>query len=319
MVRRLLSNPKPATTKNAMQKLRLALDWTPNINHIGFFVAEDQGFYRDEGLEVEISDPSIDNYAVTPAKKLETGAADVAVCPTESLISYRTKATPFPIVAIAALLQKDLSAIAVRENSPIRTPKELDGKTYASYHARYEDDIVREMIRNDGGTGELGLVHPDKLGIWDTLVNGTYDATWVFRNWEGVEADAKGLELRYFNLEDYNIPYGYSPVIAASVNAVRENEELYRKFLAATKRGYQFTQENPGESVGILERVVPASDHDISVKKALALTTPYLGNPHTWGRMKPSRFDDFLNWLSDHKLETRPLKATDLYRNDLIP
>ncbi|MFT5973166.1 MAG: ABC-type nitrate/sulfonate/bicarbonate transport system substrate-binding protein, partial [Cryomorphaceae bacterium] len=54
-----------------MDKITLALDWTPNINHIGFFVALEKGFYKELGLEVEIIDPSADNYAVTPAKKVE--------------------------------------------------------------------------------------------------------------------------------------------------------------------------------------------------------------------------------------------------------
>ena len=56
-----------------MPKLTLALDWTPNINHIGFFIAQEKGFYHESGIELEIVDPSTDNYAVTPAKKVELG------------------------------------------------------------------------------------------------------------------------------------------------------------------------------------------------------------------------------------------------------
>ena len=84
-----------------MKQLTLALDWTPNINHIGFFVAQDKGFYNDLNLNVKIIDPSEDNYAVTPAKKVELGFADFALCPTESIISYQTKNKPFDMVAIA--------------------------------------------------------------------------------------------------------------------------------------------------------------------------------------------------------------------------
>ena len=302
-----------------MQTINLALDWTPNINHIGFFVAEDQGFYRDADLRVQIIDPSTDNYAVTPAKKLETGAADVALCPTESLISYRTKVTPFPLVAIAALLQEDLSAIAVPATSDITRPQQLDGRTYASYKARYEDEIVKQMIRNDGGTGDLRVAYPDKLGIWDSLVNGSYDATWVFRNWEGVEADERGYDLRYFNLKDYGIPYSYSPVLAVAEATLAEREDALGRFVAATKEGFQFTHENPGKSEGILERVLPAKDRHNNVKKALGATVPFFGNPHTWGRMKEERLQDFLDWLAEHKLETASLRAGDLFTNRLIP
>ncbi|MEM6378151.1 MAG: ABC transporter substrate-binding protein, partial [Bacteroidota bacterium] len=128
-----------------MQQLKLALDWTPNINHIGFFIAQEKGYYKKNEVEIFISDPSQDNYTVTPAKKVELGQADFALCPTESIISYRTKSKPFPMIAIAAILQEDLSAIAVLDGPQINSPKDLDGCSYASYKARYEDEIVRGM------------------------------------------------------------------------------------------------------------------------------------------------------------------------------
>ncbi|HKL16152.1 MAG TPA: ABC transporter substrate-binding protein, partial [Balneolaceae bacterium] len=191
-----------------MKKLRLALDWTPNTNHTGFFVAREKGFYKDAGIELDIQSPLDDNYSTTPAKKLELGDTDLAIAPTESLISYRTKAKPFAMRAIAALLQEDASAIATLESSGTSRPKELDEKSYASYGARYEDQIVKQMIQNDGGKGVLECHYPDKLGIWNTLVDATYDATWIFTAWEGVEAEKRGIELTTFRLGDYGIPYG---------------------------------------------------------------------------------------------------------------
>ena len=106
-----------------MQDLTLALDWTPNINHIGFFIALEKGFYEELGIRLEILDPSADNYQVTPAKKVELGKADFALCPTESIISYRTKPSPFKLIAIAAILREDLSAIAVKSSATITRPE----------------------------------------------------------------------------------------------------------------------------------------------------------------------------------------------------
>ena len=76
--------------------LKLGLDWTPNVNHIGFFVAQAKGFYESHGLELQISNPADDDYALTPAKKIELGLLDFALCPIESVISFRTKEKPFP-------------------------------------------------------------------------------------------------------------------------------------------------------------------------------------------------------------------------------
>ena len=178
-----------------MTTVTLALDWTPNTNHTGFFVAQQAGFYADVGLQVALHSPYEDNYARTPAKKLEQGDADLAIAPSESVLSYRTKTQPAQFVAIAALLHADTSAIATLADSSMQRPADLDGKTYASYHARYEDAIVRQMIRNDGGTGELTICYPEKLGIWDTLLTGDADATLIFRAWEGIVAETQGVVL----------------------------------------------------------------------------------------------------------------------------
>lgn len=86
------------------------------------------------------------------------------------------------------MLEKDGSSIAVLEATGMSRPKELDGKRYASYGARFEDSIVRDMVKNDAGTGQLEIVHPRKPGLWDTILKGEADATWIFDAWEGVQA-----------------------------------------------------------------------------------------------------------------------------------
>ena len=147
------------------------------------------------------------------------------------------------MVAIATILQDDLSAIVTLSDSDIARPKALDGKIYSSYKARYEDQIVREMMKNDGDKDTS--IASTKLGIWNTLLSGKSDATWIFMNWEGVEAKAKGVKLNYFKLGDFGIPYSYSPVIAASESDAKRDGELYQRFLRATKKGFLFCRKKP--------------------------------------------------------------------------
>jgi len=78
-----------------MNKLTLALDWIPNINYIGFFTAQEKGFYIDVNLDVTIVNPSMDKYGITLAKKVELGIADFGRCMTKSVISYRTKSKSY--------------------------------------------------------------------------------------------------------------------------------------------------------------------------------------------------------------------------------
>ncbi|BFP41568.1 ABC transporter substrate-binding protein [Flavobacteriaceae bacterium GF1] len=295
-----------------MKTMKLALDWTPNINHLGFFVADALGYFKEAGLEVELLDPQEDNYAVTPAKKVEMGIADMALCPLESVISYRCKRHPFDAVALATLFQEDLSAIVVLEDSDVQRPRDLDGRSYASYKARYEDEIVCQMIKNDGGAGQMELVYPDKLGIWETLQSRQYDATWVFLNWEGVQARGNGLELREFRLSDYDIPYGYSPIILASQKRVEKDNPSYSAFLQAVKKGFSYAKQNPGEAVRILAPLVAEQDKDIDLLKSQKMTIAAYGNHADWGKMDRHRVDQFLNWLKTKDLEKAPLHYGEL-------
>lgn len=301
-----------------MKNLRLALDWTPNTNHIGFFVAQEKGFYKEFGITVDITNPAQDDYAVTPAKKVELGNADLALCPFESVISYQTKAVRFDAVAIATVFQEDLSAIVVREDSNIKSPKDLDNCSYASYKARYEDEIVKQMIKNDGGEGSIQVVYPQKLGIWQTVENKTYDATWIFMNWEGVEAKSKGLQLRSFKLADFGIPYSYSPIIMGSRTRIMELKEVYSNFLSATKKGFLFSKDYPEEAAKILSRHLSESDRDIDLLETIKISASVLENEDSWGVMSKKRVQDFIDWLSLNELETTKLNFDDLVYPNLI-
>tara|TARA_B100000989_G_scaffold268768_1_gene223701 strand:+ start:68 stop:982 length:915 start_codon:yes stop_codon:yes gene_type:complete len=299
-------------------ELNLYLDWTPNVNHIGFFVAKELGFYKDLEIRVNILDPSADNYIVTPAKKVELGESDFALCPFESVISYRTKDKPFDLTAIAAILQKDLSAIAVID-SRIKSPRYLDNKTYASYGARYEDLIVKQMIINDGGKGTVDFKYPEKLGIWETLVSKKQDSTWIFLNWEGIEAKNKNISLNYFKMRDFKIPYSYSPVIVGSEKFCNEHQELVKKFLVATKKGFLFSISNKNEAVDILSKFIPGHESELNLEDALEETIKALLDNNTWGKIRESNINKFVNWLKENEIVESNLSIKHLFTNSFIP
>ena len=306
------------TTNNNTHSLTLALDWTPNINHIGFFVAQAKGFYRDAGISVELCEPSQDNYATTPAKKVEKGEADFALCPLESIISYRTKSTPFALKAIAAVLQRDLSAIVVKSSKGITSPRDLDHKLYASYKAKYEDEIVRQMVRNDGGRGEIYLCYPDKLKIWDKLLKDEVDATWIFLNWEGVQVQAALNEYTYFAMHDFDIPYSYSPVLACDETKIKTQQEPYRAFVQASRKGFLYAIQHPGEACDILRQHLPEHDKGMDLSRSLATTVDALTINGKWGVMDKARVSDFLTWLNQHHLESTEFSPETLCTNELL-
>ena len=302
-----------------MKTLKIALDWTPNINHIGFFIAKELGFYKKNGLELDIINPLDDHYKLTPGKKLELDLADFAIAPFETVISLNNKANKVDAIAIFTLLQEDISSIASLKSNNLTSPKLLDDKIYASYKARYEDKIVKELVKNDGGTGNIKINYPDKLGIWNTLIEGKADATWIFDNWEGVEAEGKNIELNKWSLKNAAIPYGYSPVIIAKKSKLKKSTVDYSNFIKATKKGYLFAINNESEAVAILNKYISESDKDnIDIKKSLEISKPYFGTIDTCGFMESKRIQLFLNWLVKKELESSKILDQDLFTNELL-
>ena len=294
---------------NNNKKLRLALDWTPNINHIGFYVAKEKGFFKELNIDVEIISPKTDNYKYSPAKKIELYLADIALCPTESIISFRTKKKPFKLYALATIFQRDISAIAVVKSNNIKSPKDLDGRSYASYGARYEDLIVRQLIKNDGGKGNVKIYYPERLGVWNTVANNKYDSTWVFLNWEGIEKP----NLKYFKLSDFNIPYSYSPLITTSSKLIREKKDSIKMFLRATKKGFMYSVNNVQESSEILYKYLSEDDKKINLKNALNFSRKYFGEQESFGKINENVFSEFIQWLNLNKIEKIDFDTNDFY------
>ncbi len=301
-----------------MTNLKLAIDWTPNSNHVGFFIARDLGYYKEFNLEVEIVDPAEDNYLVTPAKKLENGLVDFAITPFESVISLNNKPNHVNAIAIYTIFQSDLSSIVSLKSGKINRPAAMDGLIYASYKARYEDHIIKQMIVNDKGNGDIKITYPQKLGIWNTLLSKEADVTWIFDNWEGIEAETRGIELNKFKLENFGIPYGYSPVVIAKKENLEPNKIAYANFLQASKEGFLFAKNNLKKACEILENyVTPIDKQNINLMKSLELTVANIGSAESCGKMEERKVNDFVNWLISNHIESEKIRKYQLYTNEV--
>ena len=314
-----------------MTHIDLVLDWTPNTNHTGFYVAAAEGYYADRGLDVSIRSPAADDYEKTPAKRVATGDATLAIGPSESVISYSTHPEYPSLTAVAAVCQSDLSAIVSLAESGVDRPADLDGGRYASYDARFEDHIVAQMIKNDGGDGEFESITPPKLGIWNTLLDGDADATWVFTPWEGLLAERDGIELNAFGLDEYDVPYGYTPVLLARPETIEGDDDCLADFLAATAEGYRFAAETPEAAADLLRAEatgMDADDPEFLRESQRRVSEAYLTDDGAWGVMEATRWEAFVDWLAAEgiltTLDDEPIPANELppeklFTNDLLP
>mmetsp|Transcript_122090 Transcript_122090/g.352908 ORF Transcript_122090/g.352908 Transcript_122090/m.352908 type:complete len:356 (-) Transcript_122090:163-1230(-) len=313
--------------------LVVALDWTPNGNHLGFYVAKDAGLYAEAGLDVSLLSPHDKAYQgtylasqdssegapkyVTPCSKLAAGEAHFAINSPEGVIGWNTAPGRPQLKAVAALLRdRNTSAIVTLKSSGRARPKDLDGCRYASYAARFEGRIVQRMIQADGGAGEYTEDTPPMLGIWNSLVSGNADATWVFMQWEGVEAKLKGVELNVFNVCDYGMPYAYAPCLCAHPDWLAQNSDTARRFLAATAEGYRRAAKDPAAAAAALVRGAKIENDGFEVDAALALgSAEYLADkmvdPETgaWGRMEDAVWDEYIKWLWEAGLLTTGIQS----------
>ncbi len=241
------TGPAPAT-------VRLALDWTPNTNHTGFFVARREGWYRDASIDLRVLP-----YAQTaPEALVASGQAECGISFQDSMTF--AAAAGAPITSVMAILQRTASEIAVLADSDIERPRDLDGRIYGGFGYPNEVPTVRSVIRNDGGDGEFEVVTLD-TAAYEALYAKRVDATITFTAWEGIEAELRDIELRYFAFTDYGFPDFYQVVLACNRDWLARQPEAARRFVDATVRGFEVAAEDPeagadaliGENPGVFD------------------------------------------------------------------
>jgi ABC-type nitrate/sulfonate/bicarbonate transport system substrate-binding protein len=227
------ASPSPETAR-----VRLALDWTPNTNHTGFYVARANGWYEKAGIDLEI----LPYTGTTPEALVAAGQAECGISFQDSMTF--AVAAGAPLRSVMAILQHTASEIAVLESSIFERPRDLDGATYAGFGYPNEEPTLRAVITEDGGAGEFEVVTLDSAA-YEALYNGRADFTIVFTAWEGVEAEQRGIGLRTFRFTDYGFPDFYQVVLACDTRWLDAEPDAARRFVEATVRGFETAALDP--------------------------------------------------------------------------
>jgi ABC-type nitrate/sulfonate/bicarbonate transport system substrate-binding protein len=238
------------------QSIRFALDWTPNTNHSGLYVALQRGYFADAGLDVQVL--PYNNTAVDTV--VDAGNAEFGISTHNS--STFARASGARIQSVLAPLQHWATGIGVRaDRADLASPKNLDGKIYAGFGDPGEKESLAQVIRNDGGTGEFTSV---MLGssAYEAVYSGKADFTVSYLAWEGIEAEHHGTPMKYFRYTDFGFPDSYAIVIDANEGWLAENPDRAKKFVQALQRGYQFAADNPDAAAQDLIDANPGAFND---------------------------------------------------------
>jgi ABC-type nitrate/sulfonate/bicarbonate transport system substrate-binding protein len=235
----------PASAAAIPTKVRLALDWTPNTNHTGFYVAQSKGWYADAGIELEV----LPYGGTAPESILAAHQAECGISFGDSLTF--AVAAGAPIKSVMAILQHTAQEIAVLDSSTIERPKDLDGKTYAGFGYPNEVPTLQAVIKDDGGTGEFDTVTLD-TAAYEALYNRRADFVITFAAWEGVEAAQRNIALRAFKFTDYGFPDFYQVVLACDASWLAKEPAAAKAFVGATVKGFQLAASDPDAAAAIL-------------------------------------------------------------------
>lgn len=300
-----------------LQKITLSLDWTPNTNHTGIYVALAKGYFTEAGLDVTVVQPPESGAAAMCA----AGQAQFAIDAQDTIASAFTSDEPLGVTAVAALVQHNTSGIISRKGEGMDRPKGMENHTYSTWDSPIELAMLKTVVEKDGG--DFSKVKQIPNNITDeagALKEKQTDAIWVFYGWGGISAKLSGLEFDYFNFTDIDPVFDYyTPILIANNNYIADNPETVKAFLFALKKGYEYAIANPEEAAQILVD----GDTTGSLKDSLELvtesqkwlSTQYKAEVEQWGYIDPARWDGFYAWLWENGLIEKELPAGTGYTN----
>ena len=302
--------------KGDVQKLTLVLDYTPNTNHTGIYVAQEKGFFKEKGIELEIIQPPEDGAPSLVA----AGKAQLGIDYQDTIAPAYAMDQALPVTNIAALVQHNTSGIVSLKGNGIDRPKGLEGKKYATWGMEVEQSMIKNVVEKDGGDfSKVQLVPSNVTDVFTGLQNDI-DAVWIFYGWDGVAAKVKGVDIDYFAFKDINPVFDYyTPTIIANNDFLKENPQVAKDFLAAVKQGYEFAIESPEEAAEILLKASPELDKDIVLESQKYLKDQYIADAKKWGYIEADRWNAFYAWLFENKLIEKEIPKDFGFTNEYLP
>ena len=305
-----------AAGETGLQKITVILDWVPNTNHTGIYIAKENGYYNEQGLEVEIIQPSEGG----SADLIAAGRGEFGISYQEQVTYARTAKNPLPVVAIAAIIQHNTSGFASPVEKNIKNPSDFEGKKYGGWGSPMEEAMLKGLMgKYNADYSKLEIVN---IGASDflTSVKKDVDFAWIFYGWDGIKAGLEDFPIDFMLLQEVDpLLDFYTPVIIASEETIDGEPGLVRKFLSATEKGYRFAASDPEEAARLFLLDNSELDSELVTASQEYLSGQYIGDSPGWGIMEKSIWDDFGNWMYENNLLQSSLESGKAFTNEFLP
>lgn len=315
-----LAGCSPATAAGGqatgLQPVTVVLDWTPNTNHGGLYLAEANGWFADAGLDVQIIEPG----ETSGLQLLATGHADFAYSVAESLVPARAEGVD--AVSVAAIVEHNTSSLIFERSSGITRPRDLADKVYGTYGSDLEKALISQLIACDGGGPEMSTAPLASDDFRIGLSEHQFDYAWVFDAWDAIRLrDIDGMDVGTLPFADYTdcIPDWYTPLLATSASTLAAEPAMVRTFLDVLTRGYRAAMDDPSAAADALLAAAPELDETLVRASADYLSTRYADDAAAWGRQTPATWDGFVGFLEANGLLDDGFDTDAAWTNDYLP
>ena len=297
-------------------EVTFVLDWTPNTNHTGVYVALEKGFFEEAGLQVTVVQPPDDGAEVLVA----AGKAQFGVSFQDSMLPAVVGENAMPITAVAAVLQHNTSGIISRQGEGMDHPAGMEGKKYATWDLPIEKATLEQVVEDDGGDfSKVELIPSTVTDEVSALQSHQVDAIWVFYGWAGVATEIAELPTDYFSFTDINPVFDYyTPVLIGNTDWLAENPDTAKAFLAAVRKGYEYAVENPEDAADILCAAAPELDPELVLASQKYLNDYYISDAPQWGWIDADRWNAFYNWINEKGLSEAEIPENTGFTNDYL-
>jgi ABC-type nitrate/sulfonate/bicarbonate transport system substrate-binding protein len=308
--------PSTQDDSGAARDVTVMLDWTPNTNHAGLYVAHANGWYADAGLNVQIIQPG--EQGGLPA--LASGDADFAVSVQEALTPARAQGAP--VVSVAAILASNTSSLIALADDGITRPRDLAGQRYGGFGGELETELIDTLVECDGGDpGSVEFVEVGNVDYRAGLERDFFDVVWIFDGWDGIRLRQAGLDVTTLPFDEHFdcIPDWYTPLLATSEQAIADDPEMVRDFMAVTARGYQTAIDDPDAAATALLAAAPELDEALVRASAEYLADEYAADDRAWGVQDEEVWRDFTTFLEQAGIVDAGFAVDDAWTNAFLP
>jgi ABC-type nitrate/sulfonate/bicarbonate transport system substrate-binding protein len=295
------------------KEVTVVLDWTPNTNHTGLYVAQVKNYFQQAGLTVRIIQPG----KSTAEQLVASGKADFGVSYQEGVTQARVAGVP--IVSVAAIIQHNTSGFASLPPVKIQSPKDFEGKTYGGFGSPVENAMLQSLM--EGQHADVKKVKITNIGQTDffSAMKQGIDFAWIYYGWQGIEAEQRGLKLNMLYLADASkdLDY-YTPVLITSEKKIKEDPATINDFMQAVSKGYQFAIQHPDEAANILVKQNPTLDAKLVHQSQKWLSPRYQAEAPTWGVQKQEVWSNYANWMEKYHLLEGKFDPSHAFTNQFI-